>query len=268
MTLAEAIKILESAGVPSPDYDARELFRFAEGLPAGTLIQKNFVSDKAEALIERRRGREPLGYILGEVGFFREVYEVTPEVLIPRPDTEILVEYAVSHIPEGERFLDLCTGSGCIAVSTLANTSDTSAVAVDISEGALSVAKRNALRAGVDKRISFIQADLMSEELPDGEFFAVMSNPPYVTDSEYAALEPEIYKEPRTAFLGGKDGIDFYKRLLPLSLSVLKAGGFIAFEIGAYQAHALLELAEEYSLDCEILRDYSGNDRVAVIRRK
>ena len=268
MTLSEAVKILEDAGVPSPDYDARELFRFAEGLPFGALIQKSFSSDKADTIIERRRRREPLGYIIGEVGFFKEVYEVTPDVLIPRPDTEILVEYAVKHIPKGESFLDLCTGSGCIAVSTLANTADTTAVAVDISEGALSVAKRNALRAGVKNRISFIQADLMSKELPDGEFFAVLSNPPYVTDGEYKALEPEIYEEPRSAFIGGADGLDFYKRLLPLSLERLKTGGFIAFEIGAYQAHALLELAGEFSLDCEILRDYSGMDRVAVIRRK
>ena len=108
----------------------------------------------------------------------------------------------------------------------------------------------------------------LADELPKGEFFAILSNPPYVTESEYAGLEPEIYKEPKAAFLGGSDGLDFYKRLLPLSLASLKKDGFIAFEIGAYQADALIRLADEYSLGCEILRDYSGNDRVAVIRRK
>jgi len=268
MTLIEAIEILKGAGIESPEYDARELFRYAEGLPFGTPIAKSYESKRADALIERRKAREPLGYIIGEVGFFRESYEVTPEVLIPRPDTEILVEYAVKNIPEGEIFADLCTGSGCIAVSTLKNTKNTTALAVDISEGALGVARRNAERAGVLSRLTLRQCDLLNNELPLLEpLFAILSNPPYVTEDEYQKLEPEIYREPRGAFLGGCDGMLFYRRLLPLSLKLLKPEGFIAFEIGAYQAQAILGLAGSYGLKTEILGDYSGHDRVAVIRR-
>ncbi len=269
MTLAEAIEALKSAGVPSPEYDARELFRHAEGLPFGTPIPRSYSSRAAEPLIEQRRQREPLAYITGEVGFFRESYEVTPEVLIPRPDTEILVEYAVANIPDGESFADLCTGSGCIAVSTLKNTSGTTALAVDISDGALAVARRNAERAGVISRLTLAKCDLLSEDIPaSGEFFAILSNPPYVTEAEYEELEPEIYKEPEGAFLGGTDGLDFYKRLLPLALPHVKPSGFIAFEIGAYQGEAVTELAKAQGLSAEILKDYSGQDRVAVIKRK
>lgn len=268
MTLSDAIRILDSAGVPSPEYDAREIFRHAEGIPFGAPIPKGMNSLLAEPLIERRRLREPLGYIIGEVGFFREVYEVNPDVLIPRPDTEILVEYATAHIPRGESFLDLCTGSGCIAISTLKNTQNTRAVAVDISKGALAVAKRNAERMCVTDRLTLEERDLTRDGLPTGEFFAVLSNPPYVTNGEYRDLEPEIYREPKGAFLGGEDGLDFYKILLPLSLDRLKKDGFIAFEIGAYQAEALKTLASEHNLALEIIRDYAGMDRVAVIRRK
>ncbi|MBQ7363178.1 MAG: peptide chain release factor N(5)-glutamine methyltransferase [Clostridia bacterium] len=269
MTLGEAIEILKRAGVPSPEHDARELFRHAEGLTFGVPIPHGFNSERALPLIERRRQREPLGYITGEVGFFRESYEVTPEVLIPRPDTEILVEYAVANIPAGERFADLCTGSGCIAVSTLKNTKNTTALAVDISEGALAVAERNAKRAGVRERLTLSVCDLLSENIhEDGKFFAVLSNPPYVTTEEYKGLEPEIYREPSGAFLGGEDGTVFYKRLLPLSLSLIKSGGFIAFEIGAYQSDAIIGLAESYGLPATILRDYSGHDRVAIIKKQ
>ena len=117
MTLKEAIEKLRAAGVESADYDARELFRFYRH---GT-VTLNTECDSPELLsaVERRANREPLQYIIGEVGFYRESYKVTPDCLIPRPDTETLVDYAVKHIPEGASFLDLCTGSGCVAVSTL-----------------------------------------------------------------------------------------------------------------------------------------------------
>ena len=268
MTLLSAIKILEDAGVLSPEYDAREIFRYAENISHFALLKKDFDSKKAEPLIERRRCREPLGYIIGKVGFFREEYEVTPDVLIPRPDTEILVEYATAHIPKGESFADLCTGSGCIAISTLKNTDNTHALAVDISEGALSVARRNAKSNGVTDRITFLKRNLLTEEIPsDAPFYAILSNPPYVTEAEYKELSPEIAREPMGAFLGGEDGMIFYRRLLPLALPLIKPSGFIAFEIGAYQGRAITELSETFSCNVEIIKDYSGLDRVAVIRK-
>ena len=272
MTLREATKLLCDAGVPSPKYDAEELFRAALSLPRGALIDpgRDYKSRELEELIARRAAREPLQYILGEVGFFREEYTVTRDVLIPRSDTEMLVEYAVEHIPAGAHFLDLCTGSGCIAISTLKNTERTTATAVDISPAALAVARGNAERNGVAERLSFVECDLLASGIPEcGERpYAILSNPPYVTASAYLELEEELYREPRIALVGGADGLDFYRRLAGEALVAVLPCGFVAFEIGYDQADALGRIAAEHGASCEILRDLGGCDRVAVLRRK
>ena len=271
MKLSEAIERLRFAGVPSPEYDAGELFRYALGIERSAIIprDKDFQSDILARFIKRREEREPLQYIIGEVCFYREEYTVTPDVLIPRSDTEMLVDYAVKNIPEGELFFDLCTGSGCIAVSTLSNTKNTRALAVDISERAIKIAKTNAARNGVADRLDTAVCDVLSEDIPRCDKpFAVLSNPPYVTAGEYEALEPEIYREPKEAFVGGDDGLVFYERLLPMALELIKDGGFAAFEIGYMQGEALRALSERCSASVEIIKDYSGCDRVAVIRKK
>lgn len=263
MTLKEAIEILKSAGIESADYDARELFRFYR--PGAVMLNTECDSPELIRAIERRAKREPLQYIIGEVGFYRESYLVTPDCLIPRPDTEILVDYAVHNLPEGACFMDLCTGSGCVAISTLKNTVNTTAVAIDISGGALAVATENALKNGVSHRINFQLADLTKEvvALP---VFAVLSNPPYVADSVYEGLAEEIYHEPREAFVGGSDGGDFYRRLTPIYKDFIDKEGFIAYEIGYDQADLLREIAKECHMSCKILKDLSGNDRVAVLK--
>ena len=269
MTLDQAIQILKDAGVDSPSHDAEELFiRFA-GYSRSTFYLMRSVESDSPALIEaieRRAKREPLQYIIGEVGFYRESYRVTPDCLIPRPDTETLVDYAVKHIPEGATFLDLCTGSGCVAISTLKNTKNTTAIAVDISGRALAVATENAHINGVEDRIHFRLADL-TREVIDEPVFAVLSNPPYVTDSAYQSLEKEIYHEPKEAFVGGDDGGDFYRRLTPIYKEFIAENGFIAYEIGYDQADLLKSIAKDCDMTCEILKDLSGNDRVAVLRR-
>lgn len=263
MKLKEAIERLREAGIESADYDARELFR----LYHNGMVMLNTECESPELLsaIERRAGREPLQYIIGEVGFYRESYIVSPDCLIPRADTEILVDYAVKNIPEGALFLDLCTGSGCVAISTLKNTKNTRAIAVDISAGALNVAKKNAIKNGVGERIDFRLADL-TREVIDLPVFAVLSNPPYVTDSAYESLEKEIYHEPREAFVGGADGGDFYRRFTPIYKNYIAEDGFIAYEIGYDQADMLRQIAVDCGMSCEILKDLSGNDRVAVLR--
>lgn len=269
MTLADAVKALKDAGVDSPEYDARELFFHFLGLNRNEIIPKNrdFSSEELKSAIDRRIAREPLSYIIGEVGFYRETYFVCPSVLIPRQDTEILVDYAVKNIPAGETFLDLCTGSGCIAISTLRNTKDTRAIAADLSFDALSVAKKNAKRCGVSDRISFKLCDLLTEDIPtDERVYAILSNPPYVKEEVYEGLSAEIFREPKEAFVAGSSGMIFYERLLPMSLSKLKKGGFIAFEIGYDQKQDIENLARKFKCECKIIKDYSGNDRVAVIR--
>jgi release factor glutamine methyltransferase len=269
MTLSSAVLRLDKAGVDAPEHDAREIFIHVLGLNRYLPIDKtrDYDSEKLEEYVSRREGREPLAYILGETAFYKEVYEVTPDVLVPRPDTEILVEYAVKNLPKNAVFLDLCTGSGCVAISTLASRGDTRAVAVDISPEAIEVAKRNAEKNGVGNRLTVVEADIMKDPLPIIRADAILSNPPYIPDAVCDTLSPEVKMEPRIALAGGRDGMDFYKRIIPLGSDVLSSGGFIAFEIGYDEGDKIKELAKSLGLSTEIIKDYSSLDRVAVIRK-
>ena len=267
MTLSEAIKTLRDADIDSPEYDARELFRVFSGIKSELITLAS--SSDSEALlsaIHKRASREPLQYIIGTVGFYREEYKVTPDCLIPRSDTEILVDYAVKNIPAGERFADLCTGSGCVGISTLKNTKNTECDSFDISEGALALTRYNAEKNGVTNRLSAVKKDLLREDI-EKEYFAILSNPPYIPKSVYDELEKEIFHEPKIAFVGGDSGLIFYERLIPVCINRIKADGFLAFEIGYDQADSLRALAKAHGCSCQILKDYSGNDRVAVLRK-
>lgn len=267
MKISEAIELLCAAGVENPRHDARQLFSKFGKVSSSELVFGDTESDSTELIsaIKRRAKREPLQYIIGEVDFYRESYKVTPDCLIPRSDTEILVDFAVHNIPDGKKFIDLCTGSGCVAISTLKNTSATCAAALDISSSALAVARENAERNGVCDRIEFIHSDVF-DYTPSDEFFAVLSNPPYVTEMAYASLQPEIYHEPKIAFVGGESGLVFYEKILSLYKDKISKSGFFAFEIGYDQADALRELARKNGMSSEIIKDYSGLDRVAVMK--
>ena len=268
MKLSEAKKILLAAGVPDAEYDAEVLFSDIGGAKRSSLIftDPDIESDELSNAVKRRAEREPLQYIIGKAYFYREEYIVNKSCLIPRQDTEILVDYAVKHIPAGESFLDLCSGSGCVGISTLKNTNGTKAILADLSDEALSLAKLNAEKNGVSDRCVFILDDVCRAGLAD-RCFAVLSNPPYVTEEAYASLEDEIGFEPRMAFVGADEGLEFYKKLTPLYREIIADEGFIAYEIGYDQGDALRKIAEENSMSCEILKDLSGNDRVAVPRR-
>jgi len=268
MRLSLAIKLLRESGVPDPGYDARELFSRLGGFTQGELRFSDPESDKEELIsaIYRRAEREPLQYIIGEVGFYGEVYRVTPACLIPRADTETLVDFAVREIPEGECFLDVCTGSGAVGISTLAHTKNTSALLIDISSDALDLAKINAELNCVAQRARFVMADALCEPIGQ-EVFAVLANPPYVSEEEYSSLEKEIYFEPKIAFVADNKGLEFYERLTELYRDKIKDGGFIAYEIGYRQREALERIADKNRMSVEFFRDLSGNDRVAVLRR-
>ncbi len=267
MTLNEAYLLLKESGVDEPLLDARELFKKFGDARDIDLLDRGYSSECAELLsaVRRRAQREPLQYIIGEVAFYRETYKVTPDCLIPRSDTELLVDFAVKNIPSGARFADLCCGSGCIGISVLKNTESTTATLVDISEGALALTRENAERNGVSKRAEILRLNVMSDRLP-GKFFAVLSNPPYVTDAAYEQLEPEIYKEPKSAFVGGTDGADFYRRLTGVYKNSIDKHGFIAYEIGYDQENIIKAIAKDCTMSCEVLRDFSGNPRLAVLR--
>lgn len=269
MTLKEAEQILAEAGIKSARGEARKIFRSLGQIPEYELFSPrcNSESEAVADAIARRSQREPLQYILGEVDFYRETYKVTPAALIPREDTELLVEYAVKNLPRGSAFLDLCTGSGCVALSTLKNTEYTTAVAVDISDEAINLARENATRLGLCDRIELLVRDAMTD-FYTGEIFAVLSNPPYVANDVYKTLEREIFFEPKEAFVGGDDGGDFYRVISAIYKEKISKDGFIAFEIGYDQRGLLEKIAENIDMSLSVIKDLSGNDRVAVLRRK
>ena len=268
MKLSEATAILKTAGIEDARWEARILFVDIGGVSPTALVGADPECDCPAMLdaIEKRTKREPLQYILGYTDFYRERYKVTPDVLIPRQDTEALVDYAVNALPRGARLLDLCTGSGCVAISTLKNTADTYATLVDISEGALAVAEKNARENRVISRTKLVCADVTKEKI-EGKFDAILSNPPYVTEKSYESLAPEIYFEPKIAFVGGgEDGASFYEIITEMYRSSLAENGFIGFEIGYDQRCAIENIAKRYGMSCEILYDLGGNCRVAILK--
>lgn len=267
MTLKEATELLRAAGVESPAYDAREIFCKLGGIPMSRLVLGGEVEDASPAAegITARARRVPLEYILGEVDFYREKYKVGEGCLIPRDDTEILVDFAVGAVPRGELFVDLCTGSGCVGLSVLNNTENTRAIMVDISDSALAYTVKNAESLRLSERATVLKADALGAPVCE-RCFAVISNPPYVTEAEYTTLSEEIKKEPKIAFVGGTSGLDFYRGITEIYRDVIDKRGFIAFEIGFSQADALREIARDNSMSCEIIPDLSHRDRVAVLR--
>ena len=221
------------------------------------------------AAVEKRALHYPLQYLLGEWEFYHESFEVSEHCLIPRADTELLVEKAVDLLPRGARFLDLCTGSGCVAISTLASRPDTTAVAVDLFDETLALAARNAVRNGVSDRASFQKANVLEAptDLVGKGYAAILSNPPYIKEEAMRDLPAEVRHEPAAALRGGADGLDFYRAMLEKWRSVLSPDGFFLFEIGYDQAEDLACLARANGLQCSVWRDLGGNDRVVLLKK-
>lgn len=278
MKRREIAALLRQAGIENADGEARLLLerfgrvadRHADAAGGALLYADDPDAENPllRAAVKRRLEREPLQYILGETAFYRETYRVTPDVLIPRPDTELLVEEAVRLLPQNCLFADLCTGSGCVAISVLAARPDLRAQAVDISEPALAVARENAVQNGVAERISFLRADLLGDDPPslDG-VCAILSNPPYICSSVLPDLDPELAFEPRLALDGGEDGVVFYRAILSRYAETVGVDGLFLFEIGYDQRQELTRLADSHRLTARFLSDYGGNDRVAVLTR-
>ena len=253
MTLNEIKNALREAGIDNYDGEAR-------------ILLEEFCGAELENALARRIKREPLQYIIGKWQFFREEYFLSPECLIPRSDTEILVEALIKRLPAGARFLDLCTGSGCIAVSLAKNRADTSGMACDISHDALGMAKKNALHNGVST-VEFFHADVKNKSALDEKFDCIISNPPYIMTKVVDSLEAELFHEPRIALDGGEDGMDFYNAIVENFKCNLKEGGFFAFEMGYDQKEAISELAKKHCFDFTEIYDYGGNFRVAILTR-
>ena len=226
-------------------------------------------------MIKKRVLRVPVAQILGEKEFMGLTFKVTADTLVPRPDTEILVQATVDRLramagEEPLRFADIGTGSGAICLSVLHYLSDTVADTVDISPAARAVAEENAASLGLADRVTFHTGDLL-QPLSGISFAAILSNPPYIPEADIATLAPEVrLKEPHTALSGGQDGLDFYRRLAKEAPAMLVPGGFTAFEVGIHQAGDVADLLKANPLidRTEILPDYAGIDRVVVGWRK
>jgi release factor glutamine methyltransferase len=218
------------------------------------------------ALIQRRLAGEPTQYLIGAKEFYGRRFAVDPRVLIPRSETELLVEAALRAVPKDApaRVLDLCTGSGCIAVSIAADRPQASVWATDISHAALEVAKANAARHQVDGRVSFFQGDLFSAFPEDATFDVIVSNPPYIKRGDLAALQKEVRREPVTALDGGEDGLHLLRQIIAAALPRLKAGGLLALEIGDDQGAEVKTLLLQAGYhDVRIEKDVAQNDRLA-----
>ncbi len=209
--------------------------------------------------IEKRAAGMPFSYITGEQEFYGLKFAVNENVLIPRADTEILVEYALSQ--GGKNVLDLCTGSGCIAISLAKNMPTSSVTAVDISPAALEVAKKNASFNGCSN-VSFFETDILSE-IPIGKYDLIVSNPPYIETHELSTLMKDVIEfEPHLALDGGEDGLIFYKRICAFAPQILEKGGTLAFEIGYNQYESVYEIMKENFTEIGYKEDLSGIKRV------
>lgn len=234
-----------------------------------TRHEENFDSPALCEAVKKRCARYPLQYILGIWDFCHETYRVTEDTLIPRQDTEKLVELAVKLLKENARFIDLCTGSGCIAVSTLAAREDCQAVAVDLFEVTVDIARENAERNGVGDRVGFIVGDVLAADFMEelGKFDCILSNPPYIETHKIGLLDEELSFEPEAALDGGDDGLTFYRKIIGDYGKYLKDGGIMLLEIGCDQAKAVAAIAVENGFGCEVYKDYGGNDRVAYLTK-
>lgn len=224
---------------------------------------------KFRALIERRAGGEPTFYLLGRREFFGRPFLVDARVLVPRPETELVVEAALEKLPEGAAgaVLDLCTGSGCIGLTLAAERPAIRLCALDSSPGALEVARENARALGLAERADLLQGDLFAP-VATRTFAMVIANPPYVPSGAIAGLKPEVRREPRLALDGGPDGLDVVRRIVADVPRFLEPGGWLVLEIGEGQGRPVVELCRAAGLvDGAFRTDLAGLDRIALARR-
>ena len=258
---------LKAADISDWKTDSRLLLEYACGTDFNFLYTNpDFeVSNDKETLykeyIDKRLTHVPVQHITGSQCFMGLDFKVTPDVLIPRPDTEILVEEVLKDLHDGMRILDMCAGSGCILLSLLKYSNDCTGQGVDISPSALKVARENAEKLGISGA-EFIESDLFQNV--SGKFDILVSNPPYIKTSEIETLMPEVSKyDPFIALDGHEDGVYFYKKILEGAGGFLNRGSLIAFEIGNDEGEAVSGLMKEAGLkNIEVIKDYGGNDRV------
>jgi release factor glutamine methyltransferase len=219
-------------------------------------------------MLERRARREPLAYITGRTEFFGIAIDITPGVLVPRPETEILVEQTLARLKRRAPIIaDIGVGTGAIAIALATNLPDATIYATDLSRIALKVARANVKKHHLSRRVMVLKGDLL-EPMADQHIRsdAIVSNPPYIPSGDIPSLQPEVSRhEPTQALDGGPDGLRAYRRLLPEARALLSESGFVAVEVGAGQASAVREIAEAAGYSrIEIVRDLAGIERVVI----
>ena len=299
--LAQSTEDLTIQGVPNPRLDAEVLLAYVLGLSrAGLFARLHNDLPKEDIvrfhqLLHRRLQREPLQYITGVQEFWSLEFRVTPEVLIPRQETELVVETTLRLLGEDRksnvksqkskfqnpspnpelqtlRLLDIGTGSGCIAIALAKELPNAEVWATDISNTALTVAQDNAQQHNVTERLHFLQGDLFTPLQHQGlTFDLIVSNPPYIVHDDIPLLQPEVGNwEPHRALDGGSDGLDFYRRLLHESPNYLWPGGYLVLEIGLGQGAEVLQLARQQPnfTESSCLLDYEGRERLMITQKR
>ena len=279
MTIMEAIKKgmieLKKSNIESPKLKSRLLMQFTLNKPRQYVIvndMKELNKDEEkkyfDAILKMRKGI-PLEHITHQKEFMKLNFFVDENVLIPRQDTEILVEEVIKIAQKinAKKILDLCTGSGAIAVSLAKYLPETEITAIDISNEALKIAKKNAINNEVENQITFISSDMFTN-LNDEKFDIIVSNPPYIKRNVIESLDKEVKKEPYIALDGGEDGLSFYRKIIKESYKYLKYGGYLCLEIGFDQKMDVIELIEnEEKFDNTYSKkDLYDNDRIVVTR--
>lgn len=267
----EGVARLAAAGIEEAELDARLLLEFVCGTDRNTLLAhgEREVSEEEygrySGFIERRAAHVPLQHLTGEQDFMGLTFLVNKDVLVPRQDTEVLVEEVMKHLHDGMRILDLCTGTGCVLLSLLHYSNDCEGVGVDLSERALAVARENQERLRSERpemKAQFLEGDLFAglEE----RFDMIVSNPPYIKTDVIDTLMPEVREhEPVMALDGGADGLVFYHRIAGDAGAYLNGGGMLFFEIGCEQAEDVRSIMEAAGFrEVEVVKDFAGLDRV------
>jgi len=286
MTIGEALKkgteILKENSIDAPAVDAGVILCHVlkKDKPYLFAHDDDILDTRQESeyfnFIYQRSSRKPLQYIIGHQEFMSLKFYVNKNVLIPRADTEILVEEIIKHVNAGDKsinILDIGTGSGCIAVSLAYYLKNSRVTAVDISAEALEVARNNAQFHGVDNRIKFIQSDILKGHIFPGNaepvFDIIVSNPPYIASSDIEGLQPEVAEyEPVTALDGGKDGLKFYRAIVNYAQQHLKPEGTLAFEVGYGQSKDVADMMRSGFDNICITKDYAGIERVVTGKKK
>tara|TARA_B100000676_G_scaffold313514_1_gene395921 strand:+ start:12211 stop:13071 length:861 start_codon:yes stop_codon:yes gene_type:complete len=271
--VSRAADRLKAAQIESPRRDARLLFAYVTGKTVEWIVAHNDEAaeefSEFENVLRRREAREPLSHILGKREFWSLSFKVNASVLDPRPDSEIVVSAVLGKYPESGRALqiaDLGTGTGCLLLSILSERPTAEGMGVDISESALSIARKNALRFGLSARATFVQSDW--DSALDKTFDVVLSNPPYIPTAEIEGLAPEItLYEPRCAIDGGADGLVAYRQIADALPRILKPNGLVALEIGQGQEGSVPEILRDSGIQAVSLeKDLAGIPRCVLGR--